>query len=116
MGSVSAHGAASALQYDVFTSLYAGGWLVSWSVTLAANLRGFLWVKTIAINGAIDGKLTVSAYANLSDQANTCFAGAALCLFVGIVVAQLSLFGGAFILAATGAGCWRQARKVAPRA
>ena len=100
------------VDYDAFTAFYAGGWLVTAAVTLGGNLRSSFWVKTLASPGRASGCVTISTGTAWSERAYQCFGAAASCLLIGVLTAHLALFGGAFILTASGIGYWRQGRRL----
>ena len=92
----------------VFT-FFAGGWVVTTAVSIPLNLRSILFLRALSQPGAAKGSLTQSNHLAVKDHAFQLFGAAAFCLLLGILLAHLALFGGAFFLSATAFGYLRKA-------
>jgi len=109
---------------SVFTfSLYAGGALfvflaggldVSVICILGLNVQALLSAHAIARPGASEGSLKVSSSYAYRQMAARLYGVAMVCCMLGLLVAHLTLLGGAFFSVATASGYMRRASKLPP--
>src|SRR5437762_8780286 len=80
------------------------------AVSIPLNFRSILFLRSLSEPGAAKGSVTLSNHLAVKDHAFQLFGAAAFCLLLAILVAHLSLFGGAFFLSATAFGYLRKAK------
>ncbi len=85
-------------------AFFAGGWVVTTAVSIPLNLRSILFLRALSQPGAAKGSVTLSNQLAVKDQSFQLFGAAAFCLLLGILMAHLALFGGAFFISATAFG------------
>jgi hypothetical protein len=95
-------------------ALLAGGLVVAVAVSFAFNLQSLLFISALSKAGAAEGTLTFTARLATRDKAFQMFTGAAICFCIGLLIAHLSLLGGAVLLASSGFGYLRRANAPAP--
>ena len=91
-------------------AFFAGGWVVTTAVSIPLNLRSILFLRALVEPGAAEGSVTLSNHLAAKDHAFQLFGATAFCLLLGILVAHLALFGGAFFLSATAFGYLRKSK------
>src|SRR6266496_3846211 len=86
----------------------AQDFVVTSAVSISLNLRSILFLRSLSQPGAARGSVTFSNHLAVKDLAFQLFGAAAFCLILGILLAHLALFGGAFFLLATAFGYLRR--------
>lgn len=95
------------------TALLAGGLVFAMAWSTSCNLRALLFLRALSRPDAASGSLAFSGAQVLRGQAAEFAAGALYCFVAGLLMAHLSLLGGALILGATGMGYVRKAQDLA---
>jgi hypothetical protein len=101
-------------------ALYAGGALFTFlsgglSIALiwscAHNLRSIFYYRSFTVPGAARGNVWLSKSLLIRNRAHLYLEAALICFIAGIVLRELALLGGAFIMGAAGIGYLRRARQ-----
>lgn len=92
-------------------TLVAGGFVVALAMAFGLNLHSLAFARRLHHEGSATGKVTLSAAFVLDDLGRKALGVAVALLVTGLVLAQLSVLGGALILAATGVGYVRRSRQ-----
>ena len=92
-------------------TLLAGGFVAALAMLFGLNLHSLAFARRLCNDAAVSGKVTLPAAFVLADIARKALGAAVVFLITGLVFAQLALLGGALILASTGLGYFRKARR-----
>jgi hypothetical protein len=92
-------------------TLIAGGFVAALAMLFGLNLHSLAFARRLCNDDAVSGKVTLPATFVLADIARKALDAAVVFLITGLVFAQLALLAGALILASTGLGYVRKARR-----
>jgi len=92
-------------------TLVAGGFVAALAMLFGLNLHSLSFARRLCNDDAVRGKVTLPAAFVLADIARKALDAAVVFLVTGLVFAQFALLGGALILASTGLGYIRKARR-----
>lgn len=92
-------------------TLIAGGFVVALAMAFGLNLHSLAFARRLHNEGSATGKVTLSAAFVLGDMGRKALGVSVALLITGLVLAQLSLLGGALFLALAGVGYVRRSRQ-----
>ena len=92
-------------------TLVAGGFIAALAMLFGLNLHSLAFARRLCSDDAVSGKVTLPAAFVLADVARKALGASVVFLITGLLFAQLARLGGALILASTGFGYVRKARR-----
>jgi hypothetical protein len=98
---------------DPYFTFFFGGLLISTLVSVAGNIRSYLFLSAIRAQGAAEGRLVLSPSVAIRDQAYHLATWAFTMGCAGAIIGNVALFGAALFLGSTAAGYARRASAAA---